>query len=77
MRRFYVFVCSVCNLGVEFARRVEMGWVDVVHLALFNMTVFRAEKYHHIDEHIVYFINCNWASLQLPPKVRIRFLNHD
>ncbi|XP_039299494.1 metal-response element-binding transcription factor 2-like [Nilaparvata lugens] len=67
--RFYVFVCGVCNVGVEFARRLEVGWVDLVHLALFNMTVCRAEEYHHIDQHINYFINCNWTSLQLPPKI--------
>lgn len=67
--RFYLFVCAVCNFGVEFIRRLELNWLDLVHLALFNMTVFRAQKYHEVDEDILYFINGNWATLQLPPKI--------
>lgn len=42
--RFYVFVCSMCNYGKEFVRRLELKWVDLVHLMLYNLTVYNAKK---------------------------------
>ncbi|XP_066999188.1 metal-response element-binding transcription factor 2 isoform X2 [Anabrus simplex] len=67
--RFYVFVCSLCNHGKEFIRRLEMKWVDIVHLTLFNLTVFNAKKYYDLDTTIIPFINNNWNAFQLPPKI--------
>jgi polycomb-like protein 2 len=67
--RFYVFVCSICNHGKEFLRRLEMKWVDLVHLMLFNLTAYNSKKYYDLDTTIIPYINDNWHALQLPPKI--------
>nr|CAD7568648.1 unnamed protein product [Timema californicum] len=67
--RFYVFVCALCNYGKEFVRRLEMKWVDIVHLALFNLTIFHAKKYYDLDLSIIPYVNTHWNSFQLPPKI--------
>ncbi|XP_046984913.1 metal-response element-binding transcription factor 2 [Schistocerca americana] len=67
--RFYVFVCSLCNHGKEFVRRLEMKWVDIIHLTLFNLTVYNAKKYYDLDTTIVPYVNNNWTAFQLPPKI--------
>lgn len=67
--RFYVFVCSICNQGKHFLRRLEMKWVDLVHLMLFNLTSYNSKKYYDLDSVIIPYINDNWHALQLPPKV--------
>ncbi|XP_025159345.1 metal-response element-binding transcription factor 2 isoform X2 [Harpegnathos saltator] len=68
--RFYVFVCSMCNNGKEFVRRLEMKWVDLVHLMLYNLTVYNAKKYYDLDTVIVPYANDNWYTLQLPQRIR-------
>ncbi|XP_012253942.1 metal-response element-binding transcription factor 2 isoform X1 [Athalia rosae] len=68
--RFYVFVCSMCNYGKEFVRRLELKWVDLVHLMLYNLTVYNAKKYYDLDTIIVPYANENWNALQLPPRIR-------
>ncbi|XP_017875284.1 polycomb protein Pcl isoform X2 [Ceratina calcarata] len=68
--RFYVFVCSMCNHGKEFVRRLELKWVDLVHLMLYNLTVYNAKKYYDLDTVIVPYANDNWNTLQLPPRIR-------
>ncbi|XP_043488172.1 uncharacterized protein LOC122515067 isoform X3 [Polistes fuscatus] len=68
--RFYVFVCSMCNYGKEFVRRLELKWADLVHLMLYNLTVYNAKKYYDLDTVIIPYANDNWNSLQLPPRIR-------
>lgn len=68
--RFYVYICSICNHGKEYLRRLEMKWVDLVHLMLFNLTAFNCRKYYDLDTILVPYINDNWNTLQLPPKVK-------
>lgn len=60
----------MCNSGKEFVRRLEMKWVDLVHLMLYNLTVYNAKKYYDLDTVIVPYANDNWYTLQLPPQVR-------
>ncbi|CAG9857001.1 unnamed protein product [Phyllotreta striolata] len=67
--RFYVFVCSICNHGQDFVRRLEMKWVDLVHLMLFNLTAYNSKKYYDLDAVVIPYINDNWHALQLPPKI--------
>ncbi|XP_050508202.1 polycomb protein Pcl [Diabrotica virgifera virgifera] len=67
--RFYVFVCSICNHGQDFVRRLEMKWVDLVHLMLFNLTAYNSKKYYDLDSVVIPYINDNWHALQLPPKI--------
>ncbi|XP_073979906.1 polycomb protein Pcl isoform X3 [Rhodnius prolixus] len=66
--RFYVFICTLCNAGSEFLRRLEVKWVDLIHLAAFNLTLKMAKKYQDVEDFIK-FINTNWKNLQLPPKI--------
>ena len=67
--RFYVFVCSMCNNGIEFVRRLELKWIDLVHLILFNLTVNNAKKYYDLDTEIIPYAESNWDNLQLLPNV--------
>lgn len=66
--RFYIYICSVCNKGNEFLRRVEFSWTDLVHLLLFNLTAYKA-KNRFSEEDIVEYANLHWSFLQLPPKI--------
>ncbi|CAG9772892.1 unnamed protein product [Ceutorhynchus assimilis] len=67
--RFYVFVCAICNHNKEFVRRLEIKWVDLVHLMLYNLTVHHCKKYYDLDSVVIPYISDNWHALQLPPKM--------
>lgn len=67
--RFYIFACAICNHGKEFVRRLEMKWVDLVHLMLFNLTVHHCKKYYDLDTVVIPYISDNWHALQLAPKM--------
>ncbi|XP_035683962.1 metal-response element-binding transcription factor 2-like isoform X1 [Branchiostoma floridae] len=63
--RFYLFVCSVCNAGPEYLQRMEMKWVDLAQLVLYNLSLTNKKKYQDFDNEIMPFINNNWDNLQL------------
>ncbi|CAB3375870.1 Hypothetical predicted protein [Cloeon dipterum] len=67
--RFYAFVCENCNEGCEFVRRMELGWTDLVHLSMYNITLVSIKKYHDIDSVITSFVLDNWENLNLPDKI--------
>ncbi|EDW32276.1 GL11547 [Drosophila persimilis] len=45
---FFVFCCTVCNDGVEYVRRIQIDWVDMLHIALYNLRKHHNQKYHHL-----------------------------
>lgn len=54
---------------MEFIRRLEMKWVDLIHLMLFNLTTFNSRKYFDLDSVLIPYIRDNWHGLQLPLKI--------
>lgn len=68
--RLYIFACAHCNGGAEYLRRLELCWLDLAHLALYNLTAYNAPNYFDLDNVIMPYIMDNWHALQLPEKVR-------
>ncbi|XP_063846265.1 PHD finger protein 19-like isoform X2 [Scylla paramamosain] len=64
--RFYVFVCALCNEGTEFLHRLDVKWVDVVHLSIFNLTLQDSKTYFEYEDTITQWINDNWDQMQAP-----------
>lgn len=72
--RFFLFLCSVCNNGGE--ERLtrlsqEITLADMAHIALFNLTIETAKKYHDLDMSVLPFIENNWKYFQPSNEVYI------
>ncbi|XP_034233389.1 uncharacterized protein LOC117640692 isoform X2 [Thrips palmi] len=66
--QLYLFLCSVCN-DDEFLRRFDFGWVDIVHLVIFNLILFKKKKYFDVDSEIIPYVKNNWFYLQIPAQL--------
>lgn len=66
---FYYFACSVCNNGPEVVKRMQLTWMDITHLTLYNLVMERNKKYYDLDEEILPYLNSIWLALQLPSDV--------
>ncbi|XP_072936225.1 polycomb protein Pcl isoform X2 [Epargyreus clarus] len=67
--KLYIYACTNCNGGTEYLRRLELCWIDLAHLALFNLTAYNAPNYFDLDTIIMPYIMDNWHALQLPEKM--------
>ncbi|XP_005178487.1 polycomb protein Pcl [Musca domestica] len=55
---FFVFCCTVCNKGEEYLRRLQIDWVDLLHLIIYNLSTMKKHqnhKYHHLLKDIFPF----------------------
>ena len=62
---FWLFVCSMCNMGSECLKRMNITWLDLVHLAIFDLTSKTSRKFHDFDNDLMPFILKNWTLFQL------------
>ncbi|XP_050665325.1 metal-response element-binding transcription factor 2 isoform X2 [Leptidea sinapis] len=67
--KLYIFACANCNGGGEYVRRLELCWLDLAHLALYNLTTYNSPNYFDLDSVIMPYIMDNWHALQLPEKM--------
>uniref|UniRef100_A0A1A9W0V2 PHD-type domain-containing protein n=1 Tax=Glossina brevipalpis TaxID=37001 RepID=A0A1A9W0V2_9MUSC len=69
---FFVFSCSVCNQGPEFLKRLQMDWLDFLHLILYNLSLAKKyhQKYHHFIRDILPFAEEQKRSLPIPSEWR-------
>lgn len=63
--RFYFFICSICNHGHEFVRRLEVSWPDLIHLALYNLITRNGKRFYEVTKAIFPYIEDNWKTLQM------------
>lgn len=67
--RFYFFICSICNHGHEFVRRLEVSWPDLIHLALYNLVARNGKRFYDVTKAIFPYVEDNWKTLQLTHQV--------
>ncbi|XP_062700414.1 polycomb protein Pcl-like [Aedes albopictus] len=63
--RFYFFICSICNRGHEFVRRLEVSWPDLIHLALYNLIARNGKRFYDVTKAIFPYVEDNWKTLQM------------
>nr|XP_054769959.1 metal-response element-binding transcription factor 2-like isoform X2 [Lytechinus pictus] len=64
--RFYIFVCSVCNQGPEYIKRLPLKWTDLAQLVLYQLTLLHKKKYYDFEEEILPNLTQNWGNYQVP-----------
>ncbi|XP_033642944.1 metal-response element-binding transcription factor 2-like [Asterias rubens] len=62
---FYIFVCSVCNSGPEYLKRLALKWQDLAQLVLYNLTLLHRKKYYDFEEEIMPYLTEQWYNLQV------------
>lgn len=69
---FFIFSCSICNQGSEFLCRLEVGWEEVCHLALYNLSLICKSKFFDAYTTIYQYIDTNWNKLIVPISVSVK-----
>lgn len=65
--RFFEFGCALCmSDGKECLKRLDMSWVEALHLVLFNLSVNNSKKYHDLRTSILPFFKRKLQCLQGP-----------
>uniref|UniRef100_A0A182W4X3 Zinc finger PHD-type domain-containing protein n=1 Tax=Anopheles minimus TaxID=112268 RepID=A0A182W4X3_9DIPT len=65
---FYVFICSICNHGHEFVRRLVLSAENIAHLVLYNLIMRNGRRFYGLRSAIIPYIHDNQRALQLPEK---------
>ena len=66
--RFWDFVCTLCTgTTVETVEKLPMGWVDALHLILFNLIVTNRKEHHDLETAIIPLFKKNLKLLQSAP----------
>ena len=68
--RFYEFVCTLCTgTSEEIVKRLNIGWVDSLHLILFNLIVSNRKEHHDLETAIIPLLRKKLNFLQCPSSV--------
>ncbi|KOB68883.1 Metal-response element-binding transcription factor 2, partial [Operophtera brumata] len=67
--RYPLYAGDICNGGAEYLRRLELCWLELAHLALYNLTAHKEPNYFDLDAVIMPYIKDNWHAMQLPEKM--------
>ena len=66
--RFWEFVCTLCTGNTEeIVRRLPIGYVDALHLILFNLIVSNRKEHHDLETAIIPLFKKNLRILQCNP----------
>ncbi|XP_053668149.1 uncharacterized protein LOC128718548 [Anopheles marshallii] len=65
---FYVFICSICNHGHEFVRRLVVSASNLAHLVLYNLIMRNGRRFFSLRTAILPYIEDNQRTLQLSDK---------
>uniref|UniRef100_A0A182M9H3 Zinc finger PHD-type domain-containing protein n=1 Tax=Anopheles culicifacies TaxID=139723 RepID=A0A182M9H3_9DIPT len=65
---YYVFICSICNHGHEFVRRLVVSMGNLVHLVLYNLIMRNGCRFYGLRSAILPYIDDNLRTLQLSEK---------
>ena len=65
---YYHYTCAECGKGTESIKRLSLSWVEVIHIALYNLSLTQPSrkpdsllKYYHWKQDICTFIDANWS----------------
>uniref|UniRef100_A0A182IL06 Uncharacterized protein n=1 Tax=Anopheles atroparvus TaxID=41427 RepID=A0A182IL06_ANOAO len=67
--RFYVLLCSICNGGHEFVRRLETSYKDLLQLVLYNLMMRNGQRLFNLSRAILPYLEDNLRTLQAPDHI--------
>lgn len=67
--RFYVLLCSICNGGHEFVRRLETSYRDLLQLILYNLMMRNGQRLFSLSRAILPYLEDNLRTLQAPDHI--------